>query len=196
MLRSNAFARVVAGAVQAPSTHSVSHLTRTFQRLSLAPRLNSRGAITHSLSRAFATKIVKRKLTKKKTAAASKSRPTAKKPAPKKKKTPARPKRKAVKKKVVVKPKRKVPTEKQKVTAAKKKERDELKKLKETALLTTAPKQKAASAWNVYVSEALGGSTGRVTGAIKETSTKFKTLSASELEVRFFSPSYIRRPQD
>jgi hypothetical protein len=90
------------------------------------------------------------------------------------------------KKKVVAKPKKKVPTEKQKLAAVEAKARDELKKLKETALLHTAPKAKAESAWTIYVSEKMKGTTGAtVTDVMKAASAEFKAFSASELEVYF-----------
>jgi hypothetical protein len=191
MLRCNAFVRVAAGAVQASSTQHVAHLTRTLNHLSLSSKLAPVSGITHSIARSFATKVVKRKTTTKvkaKTAVKKKKAPTktkakAKKPAAKKKKTPVR-KRKAVKKKVVVKPKKKAPTEKQKLAAVATKARDELKKLKETALLHTAPKAKADNAWTIFVSEKMKAANGAaVTEVMKAASAEFKALSASELEV-------------
>ena len=181
MLRCNAFARVVAAGA-ASAAHNVT--TRT---LTLTSRLAPVSRVTNSIARSFATKVVKRKSTTKAKAktAVKKKTPTKAKPKAKKaaakKKTPAR-KRKVVKKKVV-KPKKKVPTEKQKLAAVQTKARDEIKKLKETALLNTTPKLTAANAWTVFVSEKLKGSTVGVTETMKAASAEFKALSASELEV-------------
>jgi len=77
-----------------------------------------------------------------------------------------------------------VPTEKQKQAAAKKKERDELKELKEAALMHTEPKKKPDSAYRVFVTENISKGT-KASEHMKEVAAKFKTLSAAELEVFF-----------
>ena len=96
-------------------------------------------------------------------------------------------------KKVAAKLKKKVPTEKQKQAAAKKKEREELKELKETALMHTEPKKKPDSAYRVFVTENMNKGV-KASEHMKEVASKFKTLSAAELEVRskpFYSFSTI-----
>jgi hypothetical protein len=194
MLRSHAFARLAGEAVRASSIQNgITHLTR---HLSLTTKLGPVSGIANSIARSFATKVVKRKTTTKakaKTAVKKKKTPTksktkakakAKKPIAKKK-TPVR-KRKVVKKKAVVKPKRKAPSERQKLLAVQTKARDEIKKLKETALLSTVPKQGSTSAWMVYVTEKLKGATGGpIAETMKTSAAEFKALSASELEVYF-----------
>lgn len=86
-------------------------------------------------------------------------------------------------KKAAAKPKKKVPTAKQKQAAAKKREREELKELKETALMHTEPKKKPDSAYRVFVTENMNKGV-KASEHIKEVASKFKTLSAAELEVR------------
>jgi outer membrane biosynthesis protein TonB len=183
MLRYNALVRVAAGAVQASSTQHVAHLTRTLNHLSLSSKLAPASTFTNSIARSFATKVVKRKTaTKVKTKTAVKKKtPTETKA---KKKAPVR-KRKVVVKKKKAAPKKKVVTEKQKLAAQQTKARDEIKKLKETALLHTVPKEKASGAWTVFAGEKLKGSPGGVTEVMKAASIEFKALSASELEVYY-----------
>jgi hypothetical protein len=76
-----------------------------------------------------------------------------------------------------------VQTEKQKAASAKKKEREELKELKETALMATEPKKKPESAYKVFVTQNILKGV-KATEHMKEAAAKFKTLSAAELEVR------------
>lgn len=202
MLRCNAFARVAAGAVHASSTQHVAHLTRALNHLSVSSKLRPVSGISKSIARSFATKVVKRKTTtiakaktavKKKTPTKTKAKAKAKKPVAKKsatkKKTPVR--KKVVKKKVVAKPKKKVPTEQQKITAAKVKTRVEITKLKETALLGTAPKPKPENAWVIFVSGKIKGNAGSggVTQVMKTAGVEYKALAASELEVYIFATS-------
>lgn len=74
-------------------------------------------------------------------------------------------------------------TEKQKAAAAKKREREELKELKETALMATEPKKKPESAYKVFVTQNIPKGV-KATEHMKEAAAKFKTLSAADLEVR------------
>ena len=198
MLRCTTVARIAAGAAK-PSTHDVPQLTRTMSQLSLAPLLAQsviRVSARHPSVRAFATVVVKAKGTEtavKTTRTRAKTKPAATKAKTKAKpklktkaKKKAAPKRKP--KKVVARkaaPKRKVLTEKQKDLATKKKERDAIKALRETALVE--PKAKPDSAWTVFMSEAAKDGTGAMTLRVKEAATKFKGLDASELEVLLFT---------
>lgn len=80
-----------------------------------------------------------------------------------------------------------MPTEKQKAAAAKRKEREELKELKDTALMATEPRKKPESAYKVFVTQNIPKGT-KASEHLKETAAKFKTLSAAELEVRIHPP--------
>jgi len=91
-------------------------------------------------------------------------KPAAKKPAPKK-----------------TVPKKKVPSERQVLLAAKKKQRDELKLLKEQALVE--PKAKPDTAFFVYHTERTSPGT-PLTQNMKDRSEKYKALTPSEREVR------------
>ncbi|TID21495.1 hypothetical protein E6O75_ATG04890 [Venturia nashicola] len=194
MLRYNAFTRVAAGAVQASSSKHVVHLTRTLHHLSLSSKLAPVSALSGTMARSFATKVVKKKTTikakaktpvKKKKTPAKPAAKAKKSPAKKKKKTPVR--KKAVKKKKKVaakpkKPKKRVLTEAQKAKAAKTKALNQIKDLKKTALLGTLPKIAPETAWTVFVSEKSKGTHGIATGIMKATSEQYKALTASELE--------------
>lgn len=102
-------------------------------------------------------------------------------------KTPGRPKKKAAPKG----PKKRVQTEQQKAAAAKRKERHDLKELKEHALSATEPKKKPESAYRVFITEnTVKGSS--AAQQIKELGQKFRALGAAELEVRPSSLSNFR----
>jgi len=167
----------------------------------------SERSITSLLNRSYATKPVSRpKAHTGRTTAASKRTPTtsatkaAKKPAPKKTtpkakptvkskakpriKAKPKPKKKA-KAKPKPKPKRKVLTDAQKTAKADKKKKENIKKLRETAL--TPPHGTPASAWSVLLAETVKAPGGAAAGALgatsKAASTKFRQLTPEQLEV-------------
>ncbi|KAF2433924.1 hypothetical protein EJ08DRAFT_657631 [Tothia fuscella] len=203
MLRCAAVTRV-AGAASKTPIHDVSQLTRALHHLAITPSLAQygfRASLTKSFARTLATEavqttVVETKVAKvgrpatkprAKTAAAKKSTTTKKsttKAKPKKKvaaKTKAAPKkRKVAAKKVLPKRKVKARSERQKTLAVKKKERDAIKALRETALIE--PKRGPDNAWMVFMSEATKEGTGAVTTRVKEAAAKFKAFTPAELE--------------
>ncbi|KAL7944809.1 hypothetical protein V8C42DRAFT_325978 [Trichoderma barbatum] len=114
------------------------------------------------------TKSTKPKTATKKATTKKAAKPKAKKPA-----------KKAVKKKVAVKKPKK--TVKKKVLTPEQKERAEIKKLREMALLK-APTLLPETAWNVYMIDNIRGSTGSAAERTKALSTSFKNLTEAEKE--------------
>jgi hypothetical protein len=136
------------------------------------------------LRRLYATVTKATSADKPRARAAGTKTKTAKKAAPKK--AVKKPKKKAVKpkKKIAKKPKpraKKILTDEQKTKVAERKERQEVKALKATALLSERPKVKPSTAWMALVSEHAG--TGNFQTHMKEAAAKYKALSAEELEV-------------
>lgn len=142
------------------------------------------------LRRLYATITKTPAVAKPKTKVAAKTtKPKAKKVVPKKavkkpKKKVVKPKKK-VAKKVAKKPKaRKVLTDTQKQKIVAKKGRDELQALKQTALLSEAPKGKPSTAWKVLMNDVVAkSSSSGIGGPSKEASVKYKSLTPKELEV-------------
>lgn len=179
MLSSAAIRRVLtsAGAAQ-PWRQSVALATRA---LVLRPSAASVRPMSISASmRSPAAKATKAKSTTKSSA----KKPAAKKKAAAKPKA-KKPAKKAVKKKVAVKKPKKAAA-KRKVLTPEQKEKVEIKKLKQMALLK-GPTFLPETAWSVFLVDNMRGKEGKVTDRVKAISTSFKSLPESEKEVCLFT---------
>lgn len=90
-------------------------------------------------------------------------------------------KKKVAVKKVVKKPVKKVLSDRQKAIAIARKNLDEVKALKATAL--TIPKKGPTTAWMVLNAEYSRANSGTATSNVTAAAAKYKSLSPSELEV-------------
>ena len=83
-------------------------------------------------------------------------------------------------------PSKRVPSEKTRARQVAKKKRDDITKLKETALLSSEPKTTSSNAWMVLIAEHVRGEKGDVAARFKDAAAKFRNLSPSEREVGVF----------